>query len=454
MKPMSGSRLLRLSAVLIAARILGAGLTFVTQILIARWFGADTLGYYAVAMSLGGVLAIMAAGGYPSIAQRFIARYRHNNRTDLTSGFISAGRRAIALVGAVLVILTCIGLWTIDVGRNPAYTWALAIGVLCAPAMALLNFHGALANAERQPFLGFLPDTLLRPVLLIALVLAAGLTVTGELSAVQLMAMSLSVAALAAMLQWTLMRRAGFGQSRHVPRAYESREWRQSAIPLTLIVLFTNYFIDIDILLLSTLLSPEQIAVFNICVRFTAFIVFALHSVNQITLPDLADAHTRTDRAGVVQALARANLAGVGLALTATIGLAILGQPILARIGPEFTGGYILLLVLSIAQLARAALGSASVQLLTVTGHQTKALPALIGGVVVLILLNVLLVPIYALEGAGVAMLASIILWSAWLSVLAYRVTGYDVTIWSSLRHLVSADRKWSGTSERRKSAA
>ena len=438
MKPISSSRLLTLSASLIGARIAGAGLTFLTQILIARWLGADTLGHYAVAMSLGGVLAIVAAGGYPSIAQRYIARYRVDERADLTAGFTSSGLRGIFLSSLVLIALTWTGLWLFQGDRSPDYTLALAIGALAAPGMAMLNFHGAVANAYRKPFLGFLPDTLLRPMLFIAVVALAELALSSVISAMELMAMNLGVAVLAALLQWALMRREGILAGRHAPRTRENATWRKSAVPLVLIVLFTNYFIDVDILLLSTLLTPEQIAVFNICVRFTAFIVFALHSVNQIALPDLADAHARTDRNGVMQALGRANFAGVGLAVGATVLLALFGNSILKHIGPEFAGGYKLLVLLSFAQIARASLGTASVQLLTVTGHQTKALPALGGGMLALVLLNFLLVPRLGLEGAGIAMLVTITGWSAALAVVAYKVTGYDVTFWTPLRQLAA----------------
>ncbi|WP_137391765.1 lipopolysaccharide biosynthesis protein [Rhodoligotrophos defluvii] len=438
MKQISGSRLLTLSATLIGARIAGAGLTFLTQILIARWLGADTLGQYAVAMSLGGVLAILAAGGYPSIAQRYISRYRVDQRPDLSAGFTSSGLRNLFLGSAGLIVLTWAGLWLTAGERSPDYSLALAVGALIAPAMAMLNFHGGVCNAFRRPFLGFLPDTLLRPVLFIAVVAVVNLALAASASATELMVMNLGVVIVAAMLQWIVMRREALLPRRRARRAYETAQWRKSALPLVLAVLFTNYFIEIDILLLSTLMAPEQIAVFNICVRFTAFIVFALQSVNQIALPDLADAHARTDGGGVMQALARANFAGVGLAVSATIGLVLLGQPILSMIGPQFAGGYKLLVLLAIAQVARASLGSASVQLLTVTGHQVKVLPSLGVGLAVLIILNFVLVPRFGLEGAGLAMLVSIILWSASLAVVAHRVTGYDVTLWTPLRQLVA----------------
>ncbi|MGF7162033.1 O-antigen/teichoic acid export membrane protein [Rhodoligotrophos appendicifer] len=432
MKPMSGKRLLTISASLIGARVIGAGLTFLTQILIARWLGADTLGHYAVAMSLGGVLAVVASGGFPSIAQRFIARYRVDERPDLIAGFTRSGRRATLIGSLALIAFVWTGLFLSWSHWGYDYGLALAIGALTAPAMALINLNGSIANAFRRPFMGFLPDTILRPVLFISAIAAGGWLYSGAATAVELMAMNLAVIILAAVIQMIWMHRAKLTPTRDVAASRNDREWRQSAISLVLIVLFTNYFIDVDILLLSTLLTPEQIAVFNICVRFTAFIVFALHSVNQIALPDLADAHARTDTRGVGQALARANLTGVGLALAATIGLVVFGKPILAMIGPEFTEGYVLLLLLSAAQVLRAAFGSASVQLLTVTGHQTKALAPFITGFLTLVALNFLLVPLYGLEGAGIAMMLSVVLLSVWLAILARRLTGYDVTIWAS----------------------
>lgn len=438
MSQMTGSRLLTLSISLVGARVIGAALTFGAHILIARWLGADTLGEFAVAMSLAGVLSIIAAGGYPPIAQRFISKYRIENRPDLIAGFMYCARRGMLVTAFGLMALTWLWLWLRPDGRSLNYTLALALGALSAPAIATVFLNGSIASAFRRPFLGFLPDTLLRPLGLIAVLSLITFCIPTKMGAFELMLITFGVAIGAAAIQWAIMSWRGINVPREVPRTRLDSLWRQSALPLILISLFTNYFIETDILLLSSLLDAEEVGIFNLCARFTAFTIFALHSVNQLALPDLADAHTRADRSGVTRALKRANLAGLGLSLSALIILAAVGRLVLGLVGPQFVQGYMVLVVLSFGQVARAALGSSSVQLMTVMGHQTKALPALLAGFATLIILNYTLVPRLGLDGAGIAMTAATILWSVWLAISARRVTGYDVTLWTTFRNALS----------------
>ncbi len=437
MKPITGSRLFTFSAMLVAARIAGAGLTFLTQIMIARWLGADTLGTYAIAMSFAGVLTIFAVTGFPSIAMRYLSAYRVEGRDDLIAGFLKASRRQLLIGACALIALTWAALALFGGTMAGDLRLSLAIGAVMTLFMGALMLNGGIANAYRRPFLGFLPDTILRPVLVIVAFSALIAALGHEVTAATLMGVNLALIAGAAAVQIVLMRRRGVAVS-GTERTVESRsEWQRAALPMILLVLFTNYFADVDVLILGMLMPPEDVAVFNICFRFTAFIGFALKAIYQIVLPDLAEAHVREDRSGVTRAIGRANLIAVGMAVAATLTLALVGHHVLAIVGPEFVPGYGLLIVLGLSQVATAALGP-NVQLMTVTGHQMRAVPAFVAGFAILVVLNLVLVPPFGLIGAGWAMVSAVMCWSVWLAVSARRLTGYEITL---LALLPSRDR-------------
>ncbi|QPC43194.1 oligosaccharide flippase family protein [Kaustia mangrovi] len=437
MKPITGSRLFTFSAMLVAARIAGAGLTFLTQIMIARWLGADTLGTYAIAMSFAGVLTIFAVTGFPSIAMRYLSAYRVEGRDDLIAGFLKASRRQLLIGACALIALSWAALALFGGTMAGDLRLALAIGAVMTVFMGALMLNGGIANAYRRPFLGFLPDTILRPVLVIVAFSALIAALGHEVTAATLMGVNLALIAGAAAVQIVLMRRRGIAAS-GTERTVESRsEWQRAALPMILLVLFTNYFADVDVLILGMLMPPEDVAVFNICFRFTAFIGFALKAIYQIVLPDLAEAHVREDRKGVTRAIGRANLIAVGMAVAATLTLALVGRHVLAIVGPEFVPGYGLLIVLGLSQIATAALGP-NVQLMTVTGHQMRAVPAFVAGFAILVVLNLVLVPPFGLIGAGWAMVSAVMCWSVWLAVSARRLTGYEITL---LALLPSRDR-------------
>ena len=59
MSRLSLSQLLTRSSVLMAARVLGGAVAFAANILIARAFGADALGVFALTMALVSLLALV-----------------------------------------------------------------------------------------------------------------------------------------------------------------------------------------------------------------------------------------------------------------------------------------------------------------------------------------------------------------------------------------------------------
>jgi O-antigen/teichoic acid export membrane protein len=94
--------------------------------------------------------------------------------------------------------------------------------------------------------------------------------------------------------------------------------------------------------------------------------------------------------------------------------VAIVGQRVLAMIGPEFARGWLRLILLAVVQLVTAAFGPTA-QLLTVGNQQDRCVLALSCGLVVLAGLNVILVPRFGLDGASLAVVLATGFWSTWL---------------------------------------
>ena len=63
-----------------AIRILGAGLTYASMILLARWLGAHDFGIYAYVLVIVTLLGIAFSFGFNSSGVRFVASYLARNR--------------------------------------------------------------------------------------------------------------------------------------------------------------------------------------------------------------------------------------------------------------------------------------------------------------------------------------------------------------------------------------
>jgi O-antigen/teichoic acid export membrane protein len=110
----------------------------------------------------------------------------------------------------------------------------------------------------------------------------------------------------------------------------------------------------------------------------------------------------------------------------------LMGDSLLSIFGPEFTGGRTSLMILALAQLFNVAAGSAGVAL-TMTGHERDAAVAIGIGSTMNIILNWLLIPVYAVNGAAMATAASMILWNTLLVLSVRRRMNISTTVFGLL---------------------
>jgi O-antigen/teichoic acid export membrane protein len=424
-------KLVTVSAVLVAARLAGAALNFVIQVMLARWLGAEELGIFVLATSLGSVLAICCGVGFSAITPRFVSQYQVNNQPELLLGFIHASRRALAMTSLVLAGGTIVAVLLIPGLVRPELALPLAIGAATAAPIGALRLTGALANVWRRHFLAFLPDLLLRPVLLIVAVFVMAATMT-RVSASWVLWANLGVVVAAVVLQSGFLWREEIVPRGTRPLGTHARLWRRAGWPLVVTILLSNLLIETDVLLLGPLLAAEDVAVFNMCFRLTAFVGFGVYAIYQIVAPDLSDAFARRDRASAQLAISRVNVVCVGAGVLGLACVGIFGHRVLAMIGPEFARGWLSLILLAVVQLVTAAFGPTA-QLLTVGNQQDRCVLALSCGLVVLAGLNVILVPRFGLEGASLAVVLATAFWSTWLWVAARQHVGFDASILASL---------------------
>jgi O-antigen/teichoic acid export membrane protein len=216
-------------------------------------------------------------------------------------------------------------------------------------------------------------------------------------------------------------------------RPQEPRRWWRFALPWVIIALASDYFFDLDLLLLANLLSREELAIFGVCTRVFAIASFGVAAVYAVTLPDMFESEAMKDRAGFNRKIGDANLVAAGLAMVLFAGVAIVAPFVLMIFGPSFVAGAAPLAVLCLALVVRSALGPAAL-VLSIHDRPYASLPAIGFGLLSLVLGNLVLVPRFGLMGAAVAALIAISLWSFALWLTAVRIAGIDVSIVARLR--------------------
>jgi O-antigen/teichoic acid export membrane protein len=414
-------RLLSTSPLLTGARIAGALAGFATQVVLARALQASALGLFYSVTSTAAVFSLISAQGYPAIAPRFMARYREKGKSHLAAAFVALARRETTTYGALAtgLVLALALLWP-TFGTEARL--ALAAAALSIPAAASIRINGAFAIVLRRFALSYLPETCIRPFLLLAGVLVL---------------LALGVRFTPARVSWLLtgiITALALGQfillCKEMPREAVPpaatrlvRLWQREAKPLIVVTLFTNFFADVAILLVTPLLASAETAAIGLCLKLSLLVGFAVQIAHQVVVPDLADARARKDPSAIHEALVKAVTFPLIFTFAALATVALLGERLLAIFGPEFTSAKLPLVILMACQFARAVFGP-SVSLLTVIGAQRQNAALAVAALVVLAIGDVVLAPLYGVLGAAIAVTIATLFWLVACAVVLGRVSG------------------------------
>jgi len=433
-------RLLSQSTVIFGARIFGAALIFLAQAAIARFWGADLLGEYLLVIAAVNIVAVVLPLGFETIGTYFAAEYRAQGQGQSLDGFMSRAYGHVMIVGALLTTC-CYPLTSLfgEPGRVLATHWLPAC--LMAIATAVVYCNSALLVGLKRPFAGFFGDTIFRPLLIIACLAITALTVGGKARLGELIwLIALGFSAIAAVQYWWL-RRAVLELPRDKPaRPDESRRWWRFALPWVAIALATDFFFDIDLLLLSNLLDRETLAVFGVLTRVFSLVAFGVSAVYAVTMPDIFESNAAADRTAFHRQVGEANLVATGISLGLFAAVLVGGPFLLMIFGSAFAAGAVPLAVLCLALCVRSLFGPAAL-VLSIHDRPYATLPAIGLGMGVLIGANFLLVPAHGLLGAAVAALGAQTFWSAAMWLTARRIAGIDVSIIPKLKELLAGAR-------------
>lgn len=420
--------LLKSSGLVIAARAGGVIVGLATQVVLARLLPLADLGVFFIAMSTAMVLAILCTAGYPMILPRFVAAAGKGGRHALARILACARHDMWRAAGlACLPPLIVVALWP---GFDDTMRACLAIGIATAPVLAVMRLNGALANALKRFALGFVPDLLVRPAVLLLAVLAVWL-VTPDVRVETVLLVHVAIAVALAAWQGRQVARANPARDEGpvTTDRPERRVARAQAFSMLVAMLFTAVIADLDLLFASAMLDTAQTGILGVCLKMAMIAAFAVHAVHQVTVRDAADALHDGDHVALRAVLRRANGLSLALSIAALAGTVLLGRWVLGVFGPEFIEGYVCLVIMMAAQVSRALAGPA-MQIMAMTGNEKDCARIFAACLVLLAVLNAALVPLFGLTGAALAFFAAMTAWPVWLALRLKRTSGVNPAIW------------------------
>jgi O-antigen/teichoic acid export membrane protein len=423
------SSLLSRPAAIMASRLAGAGVGFLTQFLLVKLMGAHHLGIFYSASSAASVLGVLAAQGYPQVAARFVGRYRNKQDDTLFAKFARHAMRdgiLFAVAGALGVMC-----WAfLSSGLSPEEQVAYSVGGWMVLAIVTLNILTNIAGGMRLFNLCYMPEGMLRPFIFFALVGMAGLAGI-TLTAQRTMVLFAAVTALLSIgVALQLRRSMPRLEKIRIARTTLSRRWRREAWQLVLLAIFTNFFADVGILAATPFLDSSNVAIFGLCLKLALLVGYFVQIGQQMVVPDMVDARHAGDNNRIRRAAWRSIVLPSAITLASILVTFFFGEELLSLFGPEFSNGRRALLILLAAQMLRALAGP-SAHLLTLTGIQSVNMGIAVSSLAVLFGGSAVLSPALGVEGTAYAVLVTYIFWigSSAVSLRFLREPSVDV-IW------------------------
>lgn len=429
------ARLATRSAALLGMRLAGAALIFGMQAAIARLWGAELLGQYILIIACVNLIAVIMPLGFQVIGNYFASEYSAHGQGASLRRFALRAYIHIGLGTALaFAVVPFIGARMFGPAAN--VPGVLTPAILLAAATAAIFVNGALLVGLKRPMAGFAADTLLRPVGTIAAFAVAYAVAQADARLATLLSgtalVCIVIAGLHARVLLTELRKLPAGGD---DRQRESRRWWTLALPWTILALATDFFFDIDLVLLAHMMSTEDLAVFGVCTRILSLIAFGVAAIHAVTMPDAFETRRQHGDAHFHSKLAEANLLATALAVLAACAMTQSG-PLLALFGPAFAKGAIPLAILCLGLVARSVAGPAAL-VLSLHDRPYASLPAVALGLLTLVFCNIWLVPAFGLIGAATAATIAMTVWSAAQWLTAWRHTSVDVSVWPKLRELL-----------------
>ena len=439
---MTQRRLLSTSSRLYAARIGGAGLIFLAQAGIARFWGAEYLAEYLLIIATVNIVSVLMPLGFETIGTYFAAQYRAKGEGRMLRAFMLRAHLHIAVTSVVLCAAGLVFLGALgEPGRILLTFWVPTCIMAVANALVLVN--GSLMIGLKHPYIGFFADSVFRPLLIAGALAVTVLMMVPDTGFVAMIwAIGIGYFAIALVHLGYTLRAVSREVATSAPvRPDEARRWWRFALPWVVIVIGTEFFFDVDLLILAGLLGKEELAIFGVCARIFALVAFGVTAVYAVTLPDMFESEANSDRAGFLRKVGDANLVAAVFAFVMFVGVTLAGPLALMLFGPTFLAGHVPLIILSLALVVRSFCGPAAL-MISLNDRPNATLPAIALGMVVLVVGNLLLVPLLGITGAALAALLGQAAWSVAMWFTAMRLTGVDVSIVPKLREMILARRR------------
>lgn len=348
-------------------QVAAAASMFSMFLLAARLMPVTLYGSFSFGLSVGSVLALLCALGYPSLVMRTVAQHSAVGEYGLVKGIClySVYRSLVATLAAGLVLLVLI----LFAGKlRSEISTGLVFSIVVVLLYPLGVIRGNVARGLAAIPCGIIPEEVARPVVFVGLLALASALLSIDVG------VSVTLFAVAGILSlatglWCLRTKLPFKWN-SVSAEYHAEKWRRASSKMLIGSVFQELLSRTDVIALGIVASMSVTAQYTAAAKVALISVFFLRVVDVLYAPRIAVAHARSDTVALGRAVRQSAFISSIASFPVIVALLLVPEWFLSAFGAEYREGGSVLRILAMGQFVNAATGSVGFALL-MTGHES-----------------------------------------------------------------------------------
>ena len=408
--------------------LLGRGLRYLLNVVIARGLGAEALGTFAFGMVVLKFLAVFSRLGFDNVALKYVPRYRNDDDDARILGLTIVGLGFPLVAGSVLAIAMTAASPSLSAVFDQQLLEMLPLFVVGIPLFSAMFVGMAITRGYNVSRYTVYTRDIGQSVTAIVLVAAGAFVVTDFSVTVAGYVASMAVGLV--LVIWFLTRQRALRFD--VRPQFELREWFVFSIPV-LAIAVTQFLVGwTDILMLGAFVSAAEVGWYQAAYQTSVLLLVVHQSANSI-FPSLAsglydrDEIERLESTYVAVTKWIVYLTGLGGAF-----LLLYRSEVLRLFGETAPEAELALVILAVGQFVTAGVGSAGF-LLSMSGYERLESLNTLAVVLLNVALNYVLIQEYGIVGAGIATSVSTGLLNVVRVIEVYRllhIQPYELAYW------------------------
>lgn len=381
------------------------------KVVLARLLGPIGLGIYELVLSITRLGSMIPQMGLHQTVVYYVARFYARRKEVLAIYAIRVGLFVVLLFSLILGL----SIWGFEEKFITAFfserpeTWAVMAIVLLVPLFSLKNYTAFCYRAMKQASVEVMLNRVCFPLFM--LVGVGILYIVGIQIHIELFLKVIVVAAVIPVL-WAVV---NLGKKIFIPFNWMrekviSRQMLTYSMPIWLNAMMTVGIAQIDRIFIGAFSTTEQLGYYGAAYTFAYMLSFIMGSFTPVSQPLMSEAYSNRDF-DYLQKIYRTIVDWTAYLIIPLVGgFFLFGKAMLGLIfGEEFRVAYWILCILGVGQAINALSGPAG-NILLMTNRQKISVYSLGAGLIVGIILNIILIPLYGALGAAIGTALSIML--------------------------------------------